>query len=103
MLGTRRFLKAAQALIVLLGAASMHAAPPLTLIQDVLYKADGTRFEGVAFIQWKGFQAWDQSTIASQSVTVNITYGDAPNSQNTGQYLRPRPRFAWATFESQGL
>jgi hypothetical protein len=75
MLGTRRFLKAAQALIVLLGAASMHAAPPLTLIQDVLYKADGTRFEGVAFIQWKGFQAWDQSTIASQSVTVRITNG----------------------------
>ena len=75
MLGSRRFSKAAQALIVLFTAASLRAAPPLTLIQDVLYKADGTRFEGVAFIQWKGFEASDLSSIPSQSVTVRISYG----------------------------
>jgi hypothetical protein len=75
MLGTKRFSKAAQALIVLFAATSLQAAPPLTLIQDVLYKADGTRFEGVAFIQWKGFEASDQSNIATQSVTVRIVYG----------------------------
>ena len=27
-------------------AVSLCAAPPLTTIQDVLYKADGTRFNG---------------------------------------------------------
>jgi hypothetical protein len=54
---------------------SAVAAPPLTTIQDVLYKADGSKFNGVAFIEWNSFQAADFSNIATHSVTVQISDG----------------------------
>ena len=52
------------------------AGPPLTTIQDILYKADGTRFNGTATISWTSFQAMDNSTIATQSTTVKIVDGN---------------------------
>jgi hypothetical protein len=67
--------------VALLGLAMMTsanmalAAPPLTLISDVLYKADGTRFDGVAFIEWKSFESADTSNLPMQSITLRITYG----------------------------
>ncbi len=54
---------------------SAVAAPPLTTIEDVLYKADGSKFAGVAFVEWKSFQAADFSNIATHSVTVTIING----------------------------
>ena len=57
-------------------ASSALARPPLTTIQDVLYKADGTRFNGTVTISWDGFQAMDNSTIATQSTTVKIVDGN---------------------------
>ena len=61
--------------LAILFAFAMQAAPPLTTIEDVLYKADGSRFSGVAFIEWKSFQAADFSSIATQRVTVTILDG----------------------------
>lgn len=64
------------ALIAVLAAARIAAAAPaLTLIQDTLYKADGTRFEGVAQIEWNSFQSADGTEVPQQSVSVNITLG----------------------------
>lgn len=51
------------------------AAPPLTTVQDTLYKADGTRFNGVAYIEWNSFQASDSSAVAASSVVVPIVDG----------------------------
>jgi hypothetical protein len=51
------------------------AVPPLTVVQDVLYKADGTRFDGVAEITWKSFQAADGSQIPQNVVTVRVQNG----------------------------
>ena len=51
------------------------AAPPLTTIQDVLYKADGTRFNGTLTISWNSFQSSDNSAIVSQSTTVRVQEG----------------------------
>jgi len=59
--------------ILLCGTA--YAEPLLTTIEDVLYKADGTPFNGVAFIEWKSFQAADFSNIATHTVTVPIVNG----------------------------
>ena len=56
-------------------AASLWAAPPLTTIQDVLYKADGTRFNGSLTISWTSFEAIDRSVIAQQTTTVNVANG----------------------------
>lgn len=57
-------------------ASSAFAAPQLTTIQDVLYKADGTRFNGTLAIAWTSFQAADTSAIATQSTTVKVVGGN---------------------------
>lgn len=57
-------------------AAAAFAAPPLTTIQDVLYKADGTRFNGTLTISWNSFQAVDSSAIVTQMTTVKVVDGN---------------------------
>ena len=52
------------------------AAPPLTTIQDVLYKADGTRFNGTLTIGWTSFEAIDRSAIEQQTSTVTVVNGN---------------------------
>jgi len=59
----------------LLLAAPVLAGPPLTTIEDVIYKADGTRFNGLVTIAWPGFDAPDQSDIATQMVRINVRNG----------------------------
>lgn len=56
-------------------AVPAFSAPPLTTIQDVLYNADGSRFTGLVFIEWKSFQAGDASNVPMQSKTVKIVNG----------------------------
>lgn len=79
----RRLLCAA---FLLAGLAA--AAPTLTTIQDVLYKADGTRFNGTLTITWPSFQAADNSDIVTQMTTVKVIDGNlrlqlAPSSTAT--------------------
>ena len=52
------------------------AAPVLTTIQDVLYKADGTRFNGTLTISWTSFQSADNSDIVMQTSTVKVIDGN---------------------------
>src|SRR5258708_4029428 len=56
-------------------AATSFAAPPLTTIQHILYKADGTRYNGTVTITWTSFQAADRSAIATQSTTTKVVGG----------------------------
>lgn len=64
------------ALLFILGSTrAALAGPPLTLVQDTLFKADGTRFEGTAFVQWKSFEATDSSAVPMQSFIVRISNG----------------------------
>jgi hypothetical protein len=51
------------------------AAPPLTAIQDILYKADGTPFTGTVIIEWRTFSAPDSSLIARNRVQQRISNG----------------------------
>jgi hypothetical protein len=65
-----------KAAATLIAAAAMAAAQPaLTTIQDILYRADGTRFSGTIFIAWDSFQAGDTSNIATSSLTLPIING----------------------------
>lgn len=57
-------------------AVPLAAGPTLTTIQDVIYNADGTPYNGIAIIQWTPFVAGDTSQIATQQVTVNIIAGN---------------------------
>jgi len=57
-------------------AVALEAGPILTTIQDVVYNADGSPYNGFAVIKWMPFVAGDTSLIATQSLTVNITGGN---------------------------
>jgi hypothetical protein len=63
------------AALLSLVAAHSQAAPKLTTVQDVLYKADGTRFTGTLTISWNQFDAADTSVVGLQSLTVNVSNG----------------------------
>lgn len=49
--------------------------PALTTIQDILYRADGTRFNGDISISWNAFEAGDTSNIATAQVKVPVVNG----------------------------
>jgi hypothetical protein len=61
---------------VALLACSSLAAPVLTTIQDVLYKADGAPFNGTLTISWNSFQSADNSAIVMQQLTVKVINGN---------------------------
>lgn len=60
----------------LLLASAASAQPALTTIQDVLYKADGTRFNGIVTISWTSFEAPDLTEIAGQTLTLKVEDGN---------------------------
>jgi hypothetical protein len=58
-------------------ALSTAAAPSLTTIQDVLYKADGGRFNGTLTITWNSFQPTGSTAIVPEgSTVVAVTNGN---------------------------
>lgn len=56
-------------------ASIASAQPTLTTIQDVLYRADGTRYNGTIFIRYNSFLAGDASDIATANLTLPIVNG----------------------------
>src|SRR5882724_3808748 len=50
--------------------------PALTTISDVLFKADGARFNGLANFTWVSFESGNGSNIAQQAKTVRIIDGN---------------------------
>ena len=85
----------------LLTAAAAFSQPPLTTIQDTLYKADGTRFNGLLIISWNSFQADNQANIVSQSLTVKVTDGNFRVQLVPTADANP-PSFYTVTYNSAG-
>jgi len=63
------------ALLLTIGAVVAAAQPALTTIQDILYRADGTRYNGTMFITWSSFLAGDASNIATANLSVPVVNG----------------------------
>ena len=64
--------------LALLAAAAIEstvAQPALTTIQDILYRADGTRFTGTMIIRYNSFLAGDTANIATSNITLPIVNG----------------------------
>jgi hypothetical protein len=61
--------------MILVAATMIEAQPALTTIEDILYRADGTRFNGEIFINWNAFVAGDTSEIATAQVKLPIVNG----------------------------
>lgn len=88
-------------LAAILAGAPAIAAPPLTTIQDVLYKADGTRFSGTLTIRSKSFLAGDNSDIVTQSTTVRVVDGNL-RVQLVPTTTATPPRVYSVTYNSDG-
>jgi hypothetical protein len=71
MLSRRQF----AGLLLLAAAVVAWTGPALTKVEDTLYRADGTKFSGVAFIEWKSFDAADSTSVPSRNLSVRITDG----------------------------
>lgn len=63
------------ALLLLVAASAAVAQPALTTIRDILYRADGNRFNGTVFFTWNSFDAGDTSNIATANLTLPIVNG----------------------------
>jgi len=63
------------AALCLIAAGIASGQPALTTIQDILYRADGTRFTGTMFITYSPFQSGDTSNIATANLTLQIVNG----------------------------
>lgn len=75
MPGMTQIVRSAMALLLTAIAAPLSAAPQLTQIQDVLYKADGTRYDGIVFIEWRTFDSVGVNPVPQNNVSVRVTYG----------------------------
>ncbi|HEV8041872.1 MAG TPA: hypothetical protein VGP62_23540 [Bryobacteraceae bacterium] len=62
--------------VALAMGSRMAAQPALTTIQDILYTADGNRFNGLITITWQTFDAGDSSVIAAQVARITISNGN---------------------------
>jgi hypothetical protein len=82
-------------------ASAYAATPRLTTIQDVLYKADGTRFNGILTISWNGFQSADSATIVTQSTTVKVVDGNLHVQLVPSQTSTP-PSYYTVIYNSDG-
>ena len=74
-------------------SAVVWGQPDLTTISDVLFKADGTRFNGLAQFTWISFESGNGSNIARQMKTIRIIDGNlfvqltpTTNAAPTAQY-----------------
>ena len=54
----------------------ISAQSGLTTIQDTLFDADGSRYNGSLFIQWSTFDTTNPGTIVQQSKTVQVVNGN---------------------------
>jgi hypothetical protein len=75
MAGNRFWVRGVFTLCWLGLAGSSGGQPQLTTIEDIVYRADGQRFSGIAMIQWRSFLAADNSSIAAYSKTVGVIDG----------------------------
>jgi hypothetical protein len=82
--------------------SALWGAPPLTTIQDTLYKADGARFNGTLTIRWNSFDGPGETAIVQQSTSVKVLDGffrvqlvPTTSSQNGATYQ--------VTYNSDGL
>lgn len=80
-------------LLLAISAPALPAGPTLTTVQDILYKADGSPFTGLLYINWKSFISADAQNITTQNVVASVVNGvlrvqlaPTTNAQSTAWY-----------------
>jgi hypothetical protein len=90
--------------ILLLAAVSGLAwsQTSLTTIQDTLFKADGTRFNGTMAIHWVTFDTTNPGTIVQQSTTVPVVNGNLLVQLVPNAAAQPPANVYTVQYESDG-
>ncbi len=74
-------------MVLVAGASGANAAPVKTLVQDTLYRADGSAAQGSVTVRWNGFSTSAGEAVAAgqMTVTTNVNGGiSIPLIPNTG-------------------
>jgi hypothetical protein len=74
----------------------------LTTIQDTLFKADGTRFNGTLSIHWNTFDATTPGTVVQQSTTVTVVNGNLQVSLAPNAAAQPPANIYTVQYQSDG-
>ncbi len=82
--------------MLFVGAAGAKAAPVKTLVQDTLYRADGSAAQGDVTIRWNGFSTSAGEAVAAGQMTAKtdvnggVSIALIPNTGSTpsGSYYR---------------
>jgi hypothetical protein len=74
----------------------------LTTIQDTLFEADGTRFNGTLTIQWSTFDAVHIGTIVQQSRSVPVVNGNLQVQLAPNAGTQPPANFYTVHYQSDG-
>jgi hypothetical protein len=76
--------------------------PGLTTIQDKLFKADGTLFNGTLTIQWSTFDVTNVGTIVQQSTSVAVVNGNLLVQLAPDATAQPPANVYTVQYESDG-
>ena len=74
----------------------------LTTIQDTLFTADGTRFNGTLTIQWSTFDISNGNTIVQQSKTVPVVNGNLLVTLTPNATATPPANYYTVSYQSDG-
>ena len=74
----------------------------LTTIQDTLFKADGTRFNGTLTIQWSTFDTTNPGTVVQQSTSVAVVNGNLQGSLVPNAAAQPPANVYTVQYQSDG-
>jgi hypothetical protein len=69
------FASTATLCVLFLHAVTLFGEPALTTIDDALYKADGSPFEGTVMINWRSFEGPATVNVPTNSLTAQIRGG----------------------------
>jgi hypothetical protein len=75
----------------------------LTTIQDTLFKADGTRFNGTLTIHWVTFDSSNNGTIVQQSTSVSVVNGNLFVQLVPNAVAPPPANVYTVNYQSDGL
>jgi hypothetical protein len=74
----------------------------LTTIQDTLFKADGTRFNGTLTIQWSTFDLTNAGTVVQQSTSVPVVNGNLQVQLTPNATAQPPANIYTVQYQSDG-
>ena len=75
----------------------------LTTIQDTLFEADGTRFNGTLAIQWSTFDTTNPGTVVQQSKTVQVINGNLDTQLVPNSGAQPPANVYTIEYQSDGF